>query len=553
VVVACAGDFPAIPCAVPVLLPGFLAAAVMQRSAVALVVLDCMGHDEGYRAEFARLSGRPTLAIQALAAGIAGGIAVMWRHFQAGRTAGRGQPPSGSSDGARWGRVSCQPMDPRSTRDCAPQTGGDRPLRTRRLTAGHSCLALAGAAALAATSPLAAQGPVATLGPAAAPIPQAHMALTHANVVDVRDGRIIPDTTVVVRDGTIVSVGATAAPAGATVIDLAGRWLLPGLIDVHTHLETTDAARRALMSGVTTVRSASVGFFQDVALREMVKAGYLAGPDVLAAGLYVTRDDPSWLADPRMIPLWPKIDTADRLRRMVQINKDRGADVIKTRGTERAGRPDTDPREQVYSEADLRAVVDEATRLGLDVLCHTHGTEGSEAAIRAGVRSIEHGTYLTPAQLRTMKAKNIFWVPTYSTLIDLVEPGGDYDDPVVHVRGRFMLPVLRAAFKEAVAIGVKIATGADSGYGPASVTRIGQEATNFVEMGMTPLQAVQAATSVAADLLRLDARVGTVAEGFEADLIAVEANPLVDIRALQDPLLVISNGRLALNRLQFGR
>jgi len=116
-----------------------------------------------------------------------------------------------------------------------------------------------------------------------------------------------------------------------------------------------------------------------------------------------------------------------------------------------------------------------------------------------------------------------------------------------------MLPVLRAAFKEALAAGVKIATGADSSYGPASVTRVGQEATNFVQLGMTPLQAVQAATSVGAELLRLDTRIGRVAPGFEADLIAVEANPLVDIRALQDPLLVVSNGRLALNRLRFGR
>ena len=414
--------------------------------------------------------------------------------------------------------------------------------------AGSLLLALGASAWLSAQ-----QVPAAALGPSPTPIPQAHLALTHANVVDVREGRVAPDVTVVVRDGRIVSVGQASVPAGATVLDLRGRWLMPGLVDVHTHLDTMDAARRALMSGVTTVRSASVDYFQDVGLREMVKAGYLAGPDVLAAGLYVTRDDPSWLADPRMILLWPKIDTADRLRRMVQINKDRGVDVIKTRGTERAGRPDTDPREQVYSEADLRAVVDEAARFGLDVLCHTHGTEGSEAAIRAGVRSIEHGTYLTPAQLRTMKAKGIFWVPTYSTLIDLVEPGGDYDDPVVHVRGRFMIPVLKAAFKEALAIGVKIATGADSSYGRDSVTRIGQEATNFVELGMTPLQAVQAATSTGAELLRLDTKIGAVAPGFEADLIAVEANPLVDIRALQDPLLVISNGRLALNRLQFGR
>jgi imidazolonepropionase-like amidohydrolase len=305
--------------------------------------------------------------------------------------------------------------------------------------------------------------------------------------------------------------------------------------------------------GVTTVRGASVGAFEDVAIREFVRAGYLAGPDMLAAGLYVTPNDPPWLADPKMVAIWPRVDTAERLRLLVRLNKERGADVIKTRGTERAGRPDTDPREQVYTAADLKIVVDEARRLGMDVLCHTHGTEGSEAAIQAGVRSIEHGTYLTEAQLRTMAARGIYWVPTYSTLIDLVEPGGDYDDPVVRNRGLFMLPVAKRALAAGVAAGVKIVTGADSSYGPESTTRIAHEVANFVSAGMAPLQALQAATVTAAEMLRLDARVGVVAPGYEADLIAVEANPLVDVRALQDPLLVMSNGRIALNRLTFGR
>ncbi|MEZ5416707.1 MAG: amidohydrolase family protein [Vicinamibacterales bacterium] len=307
------------------------------------------------------------------------------------------------------------------------------------------------------------------------------------------------------------------------------------------------------MSGVTTVRSASVAAFEDVAIREFVRAGYLAGPDMLAAGVYVTPNDPPWLADPKMVSVWPRVDTAERLRRLVRLNKERGAEVIKTRGTERAGRPDTDPREQVYTAAELKVVVDEARALGMDVLCHTHGTEGSEAAIQAGVRSIEHGTYLTESQLRTMAARGIYWVPTYSTLIDLVEPGGDYDDPVTRNRGLFMLPVAKRALAAGLAAGVRIVTGADSSYGPESTTRIAHEVANFVSAGMTPLQALQAATVTAAELLRLDGKTGVIAAGYEADLIAVEANPLVDVRALQDPLLVMSNGRIALNRLEFGR
>ncbi|MGE0041667.1 MAG: amidohydrolase family protein [Vicinamibacterales bacterium] len=399
---------------------------------------------------------------------------------------------------------------------------------------------------------LARQAPAAQPGPAAAVIPQAHVAFVNANVLDVRTGTALTGVTVVVEGGTIRSVGPGAAPAGAAVIDLGGRWLVPGLIDAHTHLATVDAARRALLSGVTTVRGASVSAYQDVAIRELVKAGYLAGPDVLAAGTFVT-PDPPWLADPRMVALWPAIQSPEALRRLVQINKDRGADVIKTRGTERAGDPATDPREQVYTEAQLRVVVEEATRLGMDVLCHAHGTEGSEAAIRAGVRSIEHGTYLTPAQLETMAARGIFWVPTYSTIIDLTEPGGDYDDPVTANRGRFMLPILRRALGAGIRAGVKIVAGGDSAYGPESQTRISHEVANFVEAGMAPLQALQSATTTAAELLRLDGRTGAIEPGLEADLIVIEANPLEDVVALQDPLLIMSNGRLALNRLNFGR
>lgn len=413
--------------------------------------------------------------------------------------------------------------------------------------------AVALALTLGATTARAQPTPRGEPGPSATVIPQRFLAMVNANVVDVRDGRVTPAATIVVRDGRIVSVGTGAAPAGAEVVDVKGRWVVPGLIDAHTHLETMDAARRAVMSGVTTARSASVSAFQDVAIREFVAAGYLAGPAILAAGVYVTPNDPPWLADPAMVAVWPRVDTTERLRRLVRLNKARGASVIKTRGTERAGRPDTDPREQVYTAAELRAVVDEARSLGMDVLCHTHGTEGSEAAIQAGVRSIEHGTYLTDAQLKTMAARGIYWVPTYSTLIDLVEPGGDYDDPVVHNRGLFMLPVAKRALTAGIAAGVKIVTGADSSYGPESTTRISHEVANFVAAGMAPLQALQAATVTAAELLRLDGTVGVVAAGYEADLIVIEANPLVDVRALQDPLFVLSNGRVAVNRLEFGR
>jgi imidazolonepropionase-like amidohydrolase len=152
-----------------------------------------------------------------------------------------------------------------------------------------------------------------------------------------------------------------------------------------------------------------------------------------------------------------------------------------------------------------------------------------------------------------MKERGTYFDPTYTTVIDLVEAGGDYDVPVLRIRGQHMLPRLRDAIIRAHKMGVKIVTGGDTGYGPNSLTRIGQEVTHFVEMGFTPLEAIQSATVVNAEMLRLDKSIGLIETGFEADLIAVEQNPLETITTLQDPLLVISNGRIGLDRLSFAR
>lgn len=383
---------------------------------------------------------------------------------------------------------------------------------------------------------------------------QPFLALTHANVVDVRSGRILTDRTVILRNGLIESIGATPPSAVARVIDLRGRYLLPGLMDAHTHLDNLAAARRALESGVTTVRSASVSSFKDVALRDLVRGGFVAGPDVLAAGLFVSPDlGEALLADPALGPLVLGVRTPAQLRQLVRVNLAHGVDVIKTRGTERAGLPNTDPRQQTYTEAELRAVVEEAATKNVPVLAHAHGDEGAYAAVAAGVRSIEHGTYLSDSTLALMKRNGTFLVPTYSTLLDLGAPGGDYDDPVLTIRAGHMIARMQATVRKAHALGVKLVTGGDTSYGPQSTTRISHEITNFVMLGLTPLEALQSATILAAELFRLERRTGAVEPGLEADLIAVEGNPLEDIRAVQDVLLVISNGRIALNRLAFAR
>ena len=384
----------------------------------------------------------------------------------------------------------------------------------------------------------------------------AQLAITHANVVDVGSGAITRNATIVVQGRIIASITAgRAVPAGARVIDAAGRYVTPGLIDAHTHLATVANARRALESGVTTARSASTPHFEDVAIRELVRNGTLAGPDMLAAGVYVSPDlGETILADPRLGAYAANgVRSLEALRGVVRINLDHKVDVIKTRGTERAGLPNTDPRKQTYTEAELRAVVEEAATGHLAVMVHAHGDEGAYAAIAAGARSIEHGTFLSDSTLRLMKAKGAYLVPTLSTLYDLGAPGGDYDDPVLTLRAQYMIPRANQVIRAAHALGVLIATGVDTDYRPESLSRVSHEVLRFTELGFTPLDALRSATTVAAELLGIAGHTGRLAVGFEADLILVEGNPLEDPRALQDVLVVVSNGQVALNRLPFGK
>ena len=206
----------------------------------------------------------------------------------------------------------------------------------------------------------------------------------------------------------------------------------------------------------------------------------------------------------------------------------------------------------MYSEAQLRAVVEEATALGIPVLCHAHGDEGARAAVLAGVASIEHGTFLTRETLELMKERGTALVPTYTTLIDLDEPGGDYEHPVLTLRADFMLPRMERTMRMAQEIGVRLIAGGDTSYGPESVSRIGVEVANFVKVGLPPMEAIRGATLYSAELLGIAEDTGAIEPGKEADLIVVVEDPLEHIAAIQDVVAVVSNGRLAVNRLPFG-
>lgn len=392
-------------------------------------------------------------------------------------------------------------------------------------------------------------------GTAGAQQPVPPLYIVHATVLDGVDPDPLPEATVVVEEGRIrrVTNGTIPPPPGALVLDVQGRFLLPGLMDAHSHLNTLDQARRALESGVTTIRTAGVGGYGDVAIRDMVRAGILPGPEILATGVYVTPDiEDAVLADERLYALHGGVRTPEELRHLVRVNVDHGVDWIKTRGTERAGVPETDPREQVYTEDELRVVVEEAALAGISVLAHAHGDEGARAAVLAGVRSIEHGTYASDETLRLMKQRGTYLVPTLSSISSFGQ-AGDYADPRLFLRGQHMAPRRRETVRKAYAMGIPVVTGVDTSYGPDSYARVSREVEFLVSEGITPLDALRGATSLAAEMLGIQDRTGTIGEGMEADFIVVDRNPLEDVRSLQDVLVVVSNGHMVVNRLPFGR
>ncbi|MFJ3582361.1 amidohydrolase family protein [Streptomyces sp. NPDC090127] len=414
---------------------------------------------------------------------------------------------------------------------------------------------LAGAAALAGTMTVA----TTAIGPAAAADSEVEvdgraghdgrterggsLLIQGGTLLDPATGEVVEDAVVLIVDGTVRAAGRQGSvtfPRGVEVLDAHGRWIVPGLIDAHIHLSTAAEARDAVLRGATSARSGSTSFYQDIAVRELACHSPAFAPRLTAAGVFVTPDlGDTVLADPDLTPLARLKDgvrSAEALRRVVEVNLARGADVIKTRVNERAGLPEQDPLAQVYSHEQLSEIVAAARRRGKGVLCHSYSEQGCHDAVTAGIRSLEHGAFVGERTLREMRRRGTYFTPTLTAIAGLAESA----DPVLAERGRTYLPVLKRAVLAAYELGVPLAAGTDSSGG--TVRPIGREVELMRAAGLPALDAIRTATTGAARLLGLERTAGRLARGFAGDALLVDGDPLADVTVLKQPVRVVRAG-----------
>ncbi|MGW0550994.1 amidohydrolase family protein [Streptomyces altiplanensis] len=362
-------------------------------------------------------------------------------------------------------------------------------------------------------------------------------------LLDPATGDVTEDAVVVIEGGVVRAAGPrtlVAVPKGAKTLEAHGKWVLPGLIDAHIHLSTAAEASDAVRAGVTSARSGSTNFYQDIAVRELARQAPAQAPRLKAAGVFVTPDlGDTVLADPDLTPLARLRDgvrSAEALRRVVEVNLARGADVVKTRVNERAGLPGQDPLAQVYSREQLSEVVAAARRGGKGVLCHSYSEKGCHDAVTAGVLSLEHGAFVGERTLHEMRRRGTYFTPTLTAIAGLAES----PDPVLAERGRTYLPVLKRAVVAAHELGVELAAGTDSSGG--KVLPVGREVELMREAGLSALDAIRTATTVAARLLGVERTAGRLARGFAGDAIVVDGDPLADVSVLKTPVRVVRAG-----------
>ncbi|MEX2150156.1 MAG: amidohydrolase family protein [Steroidobacteraceae bacterium] len=364
--------------------------------------------------------------------------------------------------------------------------------------------------------------------------------------------------TVIVRGGRIEPILERAPPPveGVRRLELQGRFLLPGLIDAHAHIESPAAALRALQSGVTTARVLGDSYFRALGTRDLIRAGHTPGPELLVSG-GIIRPRPGeafFVTFPQFgAALNGELRGVERIAAVTRAMLERGVDLIKVAASERAGVAAADPRRAELTEDEMRAAVTEAARAGRFVAAHAHSRDGAAAAVRAGVHSIEHGTYLDEPTLFEMRRRGTFLVPTLAVMSPLSDPlTGSADDVVLQLRTRQMMGPVRAATRRARELGITVAASTDGSYGDGDSTagiRVAHDIAALREdCGFTPLESILAATLNGARVLGIDARTGAIRPGLEADLLVVERDPLRDGSALFEPLLVVSDGLVRFER-----
>ncbi len=410
---------------------------------------------------------------------------------------------------------------------------------------------------------------------AAAPASAESVVVTADRMVDVLSGKVVEEPVVVITDGRIASVvgrgGARPMiPAGAKRIDLAGKTLLPGLIDMHVHLDSpadiggyrgleyTDSfwamtavgnARAMLDAGFTTVRNVGSGNRNDVGLKQAIEGGYAVGPRIVPAGFALGATGGH--CDSTFLP--PSLEKAKKeegvgdgaleLRHQVRRQRKYGAEVIKVCATGGVFSRNTEPGQQQLSEDELRAIADEAHQWGLKVAAHAHGAAGIKAAIRAGIDTIEHASLIDPEGIRLAKERGTFLaMDIFNTEYTQAEgaKNGVLADNLR--KDREIAQLQRDNFRAAHRAGVKMIFASDAGVMPHGTA--GGQFRWMVQYGMTPMEAIQAATRNAASALGREKDVGAIAVGRFGDLIAVDGDPVADVRQLENVDVVIKGGKV---------